>query len=365
MSMRRRLLPVLLVVFAVIALVVAQRRADADKSGSTLQRLTDDVVAAGVPGAVMLLRDGPREWTAAAGLADRTTRRPMQPGIPFRVGSVTKTMIATVVLQLAAENRLQLNDTIERWLPGLVPNGSRITIRHLLAHTSGLADYVDGTFVRRAPSWKPRQVAAYAVDRPPIFTPPGAQFAYASTNYVLLGLVVEEVTNSTLAHELRTRIFEPLSLDRTRFSPGGVRGEHVRGYRAPERQGIVSRFLIDVTDDSAAGAWAAGAVVSTADEVAEFFSALLGGELLRPREVRAMTTATVVPHRYGLGLAIFETPCGAVVGHTGNINGQVTAAWNTRDASRQLVLMVNAFPLSAHADATVRGALESAFCARG
>lgn len=366
--MRRRLVAALAVAVlaaagAVVGLGIEQRRRDQGETGTRLQRLADEVVASGIPGTIVLLRDGSTEWSAASGLADRERRRPMARDLRFRIGSVTKTMVATVVLQLVAEKRLHLEDSVERWLPGLVPNGRRIKLRHLLSHTSGLADYVDADFVRRAPAWKPRRVAAYAVSRPPIFSPPGAQFAYASTNYVLLGLVVEEATRSELARELRERIFEPLQLGRTSFSTRRIRGNHVRGYRAPERQGIVSRHLIDVTDDSAAGAWAAGAVVSTTHDVARFFSALLGGELIPPRQLRAMTTAAVTPPRYGLGLAIFDTPCGKVLGHTGNINGQISAVWNSPNASRQLVAMANAYPLSPDADATLRRTLESAFCA--
>jgi D-alanyl-D-alanine carboxypeptidase len=358
-----RVIAVALVAVAVAAaaLVVADRRGDHDETGSRLQRLADEVVDAGVPGALAVLREGSDEWKVASGVAEREPPRPMHPDVRFRIGSVTKTMVAAVVLQLVAENRLRLDDPVERWLPGVVPGGSRITIRHLLAHTSGLADYADASFVRRAPDWEPRRVAAYAVAQPPLFSP-GARFAYASTNYVLLGLVVEAATRTPLERQLRERIFEPLDLRRTSFSTGRIRAEHVHGYRASEHQGIVSRRLVDVTDDSAAGAWAAGAVVSTADEIARFFSALLRGELLPARELRAMTEPAGVPRRYGLGLALFETPCGTVLGHTGNINGQITAVWNRRDASRQLVVMANAYPLSPHADTTLRRSLESAFC---
>jgi D-alanyl-D-alanine carboxypeptidase len=359
--LRRWLLALLAVAVGSVALVVLDRRAEEDETGARLQRAADEVVAAGIPGAIAFLRDGESEWAAAAGVANRETRQPMRPDMRFRVGSVTKTMVATVVLQLAAEGRLRLADAVDRWLPGLVPGGRRITIRDLLAHTSGLADYADAEFVRRAPQWKPRRLATYAVDRPPFYAP-GTRFAYASTNYILLGLVVEEATHSTLARELRTRLFEPLRLADTTFAPQRLRNHLVRGYRAPERQGIVSRHLIDVTEQSAAGAWAAGAVVSTTRELASFFSALLRGELLAPNAVRAMKTPVVPPRRYGLGLAIFETRCGDVIGHTGNINGHLTAVWNTADASRQLVFMVNAFPLSAQADATLRRTLDTAFC---
>lgn len=127
------------------ALVAAPARAD--KLDSSLRQLS----AAGAPGVIVLTRDGARTRRLARGDAILATHAPMRPTDRFRVGSVTKTFVATVVLQLVGESRLTLDDSVERWLPGVVPGGERITVRELLNHTSGLFDYTqDEAFLQ---SW--------------------------------------------------------------------------------------------------------------------------------------------------------------------------------------------------------------------
>jgi D-alanyl-D-alanine carboxypeptidase len=358
--MRRYALALLLLTLVGVGVAARAWPRGGDETQARLQRLADGVVDAGVPATIVLLRDGSHTSSAASGVANRNTGERARTDDRFRIGSITKTMVAVVVLQLVDEGKLHLDDSLQTWLGGLV-SGRRITIRDLLAHTSGLADYVDESFVRLAPRWGPRRLAKYAVRRPRLCIR-DCGFAYASTNYVLLGWIVEKAGEATLDLQLRRRIFEPLGLRNTSFSPSPLDGRYVHGYRASEHQGIVTRYLADVSGKSAAGAWAAGAVVSTADDVARFFSALLQGRLLPPRLLSAMRTSNVEPRRYGLGLAIFQTPCGKAWGHTGNINGHLTAAWNTSDASRQVVMLGNAFPLSPDADATFRRTLESAFC---
>jgi hypothetical protein len=106
-----------------------------------VQRLLDQLVAAGAPGAAAWIHDEHGGVQAASGLADLRAGRPMRPGLHFRAGSLTKSLVATVVLQLAAEGRLSLPDTLERWLPAVLPYGDRVTIHQLLNHTSGVPDY--------------------------------------------------------------------------------------------------------------------------------------------------------------------------------------------------------------------------------
>ena len=182
--------------------LVAAAGGAATQSGSSRPSL-DAVVAAGSPGALVLLDQGGSRREDASGLAVLRGGVPLHTGDRFRAGSITKTFVAVVVLQLVAEEQLGLGDTVERWLPGLVPNGGRITVRQLLAHTSGLADYAgDAAFLRRTVSeprrrWKPRELVRVALAQRSVARP-GERFAYASTNYVLLGLVVERATGTTL-----------------------------------------------------------------------------------------------------------------------------------------------------------------------
>jgi D-alanyl-D-alanine carboxypeptidase len=320
----------------------------------------DEVVTAGAPGALALVRDESGSEGAASGFADREAGRELRTGDRFRIGSVTKTFVAAVVLQLVDEGVLRLDDTAENWVPGLLPGGEGITIRELLSHTSGLPDYVDDLPRSADPSWQPHDLIELALE-----DPQGAprRFSYASTNYLVLQLVVEEAAGADLAEQLERRIVEPLGLEETSFEPGSLRGEHAHGYRPPSHGGVVTGRPVDVTDEPATWAWGAGAIVSTADDVARFFRALLEGEVVPPDLLEEMQM--LVPagrNRYGLGLAVYPTPCGPAWGHTGNANGYITIAWNTRHAERQFVLMTNSYPLSPDLEAALRRAQISAFC---
>jgi D-alanyl-D-alanine carboxypeptidase len=192
---------------------------------------------------------------------------------------------------------------------------------------------------------------------------PGERFAYASTNYVVLGLLVERITGTTLAEQLRRRVIVPLGLRDTSFLPGAtIPGRHVHGYAPSQHDGIVSSLATarDRSAASASWAWAAGAVVSSAPDLSRFLGALLGGRLLPPRLLTMMRPASGA--RYGLGLATFPTPCGTAVGHTGNLLGTVSAAWSTPDGRRRVVAMTNSYPLSPAADAAFRRLLDEAYC---
>jgi len=310
-----------------------------------LQRGLDAVVAAGVPGAVLLVRDGARTIGVASGRADVERLEPMRVSDRFRVGSVTKPFVATVVLQLAGEGRLGLADPVERWLPGVVPNGAAITVRQLLDHTSGLFDFAaDPGFVAQAfrdplRDWSPREIVAVATAHPPAFAP-GAGWAYSDTNYFVLGLIVEAATGHTLAAELRSRILAPLRLRATSLPAGpDIAGRHAHGY--------FLRPTTDVTVGSPSVQWAAGALVSNARDLARFFRALLGGRLLRPDLLELMTTTVAAPQlgpgqAYGLGLQKVPERCGVLWGHTGASPGYVADALNARDAGRQVVVLANA-----------------------
>ena len=176
-------------------------------------------------------------------------------------------------------------------------------------------------------------------------------------------MIAEAAGGQSLERLLASRLLEPLGLSRTSFEPGIVRGSHVHGHRAPSHQGVVTGQAVDIGDEPAWWTWAAGGVVSTAADVQRFFAAVLRGELLSARSMREM--ATLVPagrQRYGLGLAVFPTPCEPAWGHTGNVQGTVAVAWNTRDASRQVVLVVNSYPLSAELEEAVRELQLAAFC---
>ncbi|HKX47925.1 MAG TPA: serine hydrolase domain-containing protein [Gaiellaceae bacterium] len=358
----------LLVTAAVLVLAVAGVAALLQPRPGEGQRPVEQVVEAGAPGVLVHVRDRGKTRTVVLGVAHDAPRRLVHAGDRFRVGSVTKTFVATVVLQLVAEGRIELDDTVDQWLPGLVPGGEEITIRQLLAHMSGLFDYVEDERVfapyEQDPrhAWSPRALVELALAHPSPLRP-GERYAYSSTNYLLLQLIVERVSGTSLEHQLETRIVEPLGLEGTSFEPGVISGAHIHGHRPPSHQGIVTGPPRDTSAEAASWTWGAAAIVSTADDLRRFFHALLRGRLLAAGQLRDMET--LVPAgslRYGLGLAVFPTPCGDAWGHTGNAQGTITVAWNTRDASRQVVVVVNAYPLTGELEDAVRRLQLSAFC---
>jgi D-alanyl-D-alanine carboxypeptidase len=336
----------LLLVAAAAALLAGAPAATASPTHAELQRAVDRVVAAGAPGVIALVRDGHRTVRAAGGFADLRPRRPLRPGDRYRVGSNTKTFVATVVLQLAGEGRLALEDTVERWLPGLVSGGGAITVRQLLNHTSGLPDYApedDDSFIRqvladRRRTWMPQELVGIALARPPLFAP-GAAWAYSNTGYILLGLIVEAASGRPLAAELRRRIFAPLHLRGTTFATGRrIVGRHGHGY---SRFG--ARRLYDITAVDQSWAGAAGAIVSRARDLARFHRALLGGRLLRRDLLAQMRdTVPVGGQGYGLGLIRSRLPCGTFWGHGGETLGYLSYAETRTHPPRQAMIAVTA-----------------------
>jgi D-alanyl-D-alanine carboxypeptidase len=340
----------LLVVGAALSVPASAAPQRAAAGDTKLQRALDQLVAAGAPGAVALVRDGNRTIRLTSGYADLKTKTPMRATDRFRIGSVTKTFVATVVLQLVGERKLALADTVERWLPGLVPNGRSITVGQLLNMTSGLFDYLDDgdeTVGKRLLSgdwtyrWKPRELVRISAAHKPKFAP-GAGWSYCNTCYVLLGLIVEKATGSSIAVELRDRVFKPAALRATSLDVGPlISGRHAHGYEL-----LGKPRLVDTSDISPSFAWAAGAIVSTADDVARFYRALLRGRLLRPDLLRAMqTTVSMGPSAsgwgYGLGILRLLPPCGVAWGHTGGIPGYQTSTLNSKDGKRQIVVLAN------------------------
>jgi D-alanyl-D-alanine carboxypeptidase len=302
---------------------------------------------------VGLVRTGERTWQGASGLGDLRAKRPARADDRFRVGSVTKSFVATLMLQLVGEGRLRLDDNLERWLPGLVPGGEQITARQLLNHTSGLYNYTDD-LPEPPRRFRPRELVAIATGHKPLFVP-GTQFSYSNTNYILAGLVVERVTGQPLAAQLQQRILQPLGLGDSELptTQRNLAGQHIRGYAPPDEDWQVSdgpARLVDVTEMDTSWAWAAGAMVSTTTDLARFYQALLGGQLLTPallKQMRTTVDASQAGHgtRYGLGLEVLRLGCGVELwGHGGSLEGYGTTAFSTPDADRQLIMVTNLQP---------------------
>jgi len=333
---------------------------------SAFQAAIRQIVKDGVPGAIGLARHGSQVTVATSGLADVATQTPMTPGDRVRVGSVTKTFVATVVLQLVAEHVLSLSDTVGQWLPGLVPNGGKITIQELLQHTSGIYSYTnDPGFLRVLFSdptrvWRPEELVRIAVAHPPVF-PPGTSFAYSNTDYVLLGVIIQAATGYPVGQELRARIFQPLGLRGTYYPYANphLRGPHAHGYRLSQPGAPV-----DSTVMSPSWAGAAGGIVSTVADIARFYTALLTGKLLPAAQLRQMmtTTPTGQGDNYGLGIQAEPLPCGTVWGHQGDFPGYFNNPFTTTGGSSQAIVLVNADGLSEQQQNDVGNALTIGIC---
>jgi D-alanyl-D-alanine carboxypeptidase len=318
-----------------------------------LRRLLDQIVAAGAPGAAARVRDEQGVTQAASGVADLRSGRPMRPWLHYRVGSLTKPFVATVVLQLVAEGRLSLQDTVERWLPGILAYGDQVTVRQLLNHTGGVPDYEALVLPQlyeskrgRFRSWTPRELVALVADQPPDF-PPGTAWSYSNTGYVLAGMIVEAATGHTLGRELARRILRPLGLRDTFFpvNAAGIPGPRSRGYSPP--LGQQDGPLLDFTVLNPSVAWAAGNLISNLADLERFFRALLRGRLLPPRLLAAMLTPVPTGRPglgWGLGLLVVDTPAGRLVGHDGAIPGFYNFVVSTEDGRRQAGVMVNVWP---------------------
>jgi len=361
----KRVLRVLVVAATLSAVIVAPAAAT-PKEPAGLQEQLDGIVAAGAVGALVEVRDGQRVWRTTSGVAERDTTRPVPAHGRFRVGSITKTFVATVVLQLVDEGRLRLDDSVEKVLPGVVPNGDRITVRHLLNHTSGLYDYkrtlpmpTDPAFLAdRYRTWTATELIQRALAHPPGPHPPGAVFDYSNTNYILLGQIVESVTGRSYGTEIKRRVIWPLRLRDTAV-PGTspwIRGPHPHGY-LPSQQG-----LVDFTEMNPSLFGAGGELISTTRDLNRFVAALLDGRLVPPRLLDEMKTPGDERRKYGLGLAWLDTSCGIrLYGNDGDALAYQAWSFSTEDGRRQISVALTPNH-TADLDDAVEALLDKAAC---
>ncbi|HJP74198.1 MAG TPA: serine hydrolase domain-containing protein [Pseudonocardiaceae bacterium] len=343
----------------------APATATTDAHAGVQNVLNRAVTEGGLPGATAQVVQNNQRWFGRAGVADLTTGALQRPQDRFRIGYTTQTFVATVMLQLAAEHTLSLDDSVEQWLPGVVDgngyDGSKITIRELLSQTSGVYNYVLSPTVEADAIGTPflthrfddvtsDQLLGYALANPPAFAP-GTSWGYADTNYLLAGLIIEKATGQSLAEEINERIICPLHLTGTYEPQAGdfdIDGPHVNEY-SHLNQYTAGIPAYDVTELNPAWVFATGDLISTTGDLDTFFSALLQGRLLPPAEQREMFTMTQTSSwlpgiTYGDGLGITSTTlsCGTTVyGMWGAVEGSWTNTYGTRDGSHLLSTNVN------------------------
>ncbi|WP_234390684.1 serine hydrolase domain-containing protein [Nocardia suismassiliense] len=350
----------------------------------TVAAAMDKVVRQGFPG-VQVVIDGPAgHRTFTAGVGDLTTRAPFPDDARVRIGSNTKTYVATVIMQLVAEGKVDLDASIERYLPGLVQgngnDGNRITVRQVLQHTSGVPDYLgrgagDGITTQNSEQIDPDEetlrwqhfemtdLVRRAMTAPPQFEP-GAKSVYTNTNYLLAGLLIERVTGNPAADEIGRRILEPLGL-RDTYVPAaretGIRGPHARGYHG------IDGKPVDFTDFDPSWGATAGDMIATPTDMNRFFTALLAGKLLPPAQLAEMKRTVPFDRMpgadYGLALIHRTAPCGKEVwGHGGSIPGFETRNGVTAEGTA-VTVTVNQLPTTDEEADAVTGVLDAALCA--
>ncbi|WP_327575748.1 serine hydrolase domain-containing protein [Streptomyces sp. NBC_00145] len=353
-----------LVVALLAVLVPAEVGAAASTPLSHLQRDADALRDDGVTGVSVRLETPRGVRTARSGVGDLSTTEPVPQNGYVRIGSTTKTFVATVLLQLVGEGRLLLDDTVDQWLPGVVRghgnDGRRVTLRQLLQHTSGLPDYIGdvvpdlsaaGYRKNRWTTYTSEQRVAFAMQHPPSFMP-GSDWEYSNTNYVLIGMVIKAATGHSWEHEIRARILRPLRLTHT-VVPGNwpfLPGPHARDYQQFEPGGVMADTTIAYLPFDGD---ADGAMISTTADTNKFFRALVRGEILAPAQLAEMERTVEVPADHGAlpgtrdGLGLDWTPLscgGGYWGHSGDGFGYLVWPATTSDGRSAVTVSLHSRP---------------------
>jgi len=303
-----------------------------------------------IPGAaaVVTFPDGSR-WTGQAGLASISPREEVSADTGFVVGSITKTFVAALVLQLDEEGVMELDAPLSRWVPDY-PRARRISLRQLLNHTAGVFNHFEHplyeslVFGRPDHEWEPQEILD-EFRRPPYFAP-GEGFHYSNTGFVLLGMAIEAATGEQLGDELERRFFRPLGLQETHLQAGSAEPGSAHGYlRSPNGHRHVSASGNYRPSRSAATvAWAAGAIVSSAEDIADWAEALYSGDVLEQESLAQLTDYLYSPYprgTYALGTRTRLVQGARAFGHTGSLRGYMAAMWRFPDESVTVVTLSN------------------------
>ena len=316
-----------------------------------------------IPGAAVLVRSPEGDWSDTFGTSAIGADDPVGIDDYFRVGSNTKTMTSTVILQLVEEGELSLDDPVSKYVDG-VPNGDRITIANLSEMRSGLYSYTtDPAFNETLDdepdkAWTPEELLEIAFSSP-VNADPGTEFEYSNTNTVLLGVIIEQLTGQSVSDAFQERIFEPLGLEHTSLpaaDDASIPDPHPTGYQFGTNADTVDDYAvpqdrladaldgtlepIDFTDANPSWAWAAGGAISTVDDLATYVEALVDGDLLDDAtHATRMDSIVVSPSGagYGLGIARF----GPMFGHDGQLPGFSTFMGRDPQTKTTLVIALN------------------------
>ncbi|UHA76014.1 beta-lactamase family protein [Paenibacillus sp. 481] len=317
----------------------------------TIVQALKEGVAKGIPGVLFVTNKDGVAQHYTSGSANLFSERSMKTDFHFRIGSITKTFVSVTLLQLVGEGKLSLDDSVEKWLPGLVQGngykGSDITVRQVLNHSSGIASYTDEAFMKklyenRFKSFTSEELVKVGIQQKPLFAP-GAKSSYSNTNYIIAGMIIEKVTGQSSAEQIKQRIIEPLKLKNTSV-PGSVTKlpePHARGYYQHKAGGP----LEDFTELNVTAASTSGGMISTADDLNRFITAVINGKLLKPEQMKELQHTLPLPEAggsYGLGIIETQLPNGVKLwGHAGGIQGFRTYTFVTSDGKHAATMSIN------------------------
>jgi D-alanyl-D-alanine carboxypeptidase len=328
------------------------------------------------PGATAYVAGPTGIWVGSAGLANVKTRAPMQPDARLRLESISKLWTATVILKLVGKGRMRLDDTVARWLPGLLPNGNQITVSELLSMTSGMIDTNDLLdapqdyaaeikdpalrakllAVARDPAYAfpARLWVQFAAALPPVTPPSGPYrpYHYSNIGYIVAGMIAERVSGVSLSTLYRRDIIDPLHLTTAAYDPNpNITGPHAHGYLIPDNGPLTD------TTTWTQGLGANGGIVSDAADEAHFLQALIRGEILKPAQLTALKKDYSMG--YGLGVTIQSNGCsnapGIAYGHNGGGLASQNSVQISPDGNRVAVLLTNGHTIDDTGSATLRG----------
>jgi len=359
--LRKVLILLLVLIVGSAVFVISQEDSFNLETVRQLTKIVDDVREKyQIPGAVVGVWQGKKSWVYAAGISDIKTKSQMQPEYKFRIASNTKTFTSTLVLQLADEKKLSLDDKLAKFFPQ-VPNSRKITIRQLLNHTSGIFDFAEDENFKKMylgdplRKWTPQEEIDIALIHDPDFAP-GKKWKYSNSNYALLGMIVEKVTGSKLEDEVEKRIIKPLKLSQTSFPvTPEMTGGYSHGYMAPEEAAAIEATvateatltpavpeedLVDITLVNPSIPWAGGGIVSNVYDLKKWIEAAARGELLsramRKERFRWIPTGTK-DLEFGLGIMKLQD----FIGHNGKILGYASFMLYSPGKNTTIVLFIN------------------------
>lgn len=332
---------VLLIAVTILTPLSAAGEVDEDLS-RRIETFLAGVYSDDEPGAaVIAVREGAVVYRGAIGMADLELGVPLEPEMVFRLGSITKQFTAAAILLLEEEGKLEVTDPITEYLPDYPTNGHTITIEHLLTHTSGIYSYTDlpgymATTVRQ--DMTVEELIEQFKDQPMEFSP-GERWSYSNSGYILLGAILEEVSGVTYAEFLEDRIFEPLDLQQTYYGGPQIIPNRVTGYDN-NANGLRNAYPLSMTQP-----YAAGSILSTVDDLAQWNAALFGGDLLSSASLEKMTSPYTLNDgssaSYGYGLAATQLRGSAALTHGGGIFGFQTLGIHIPDHDVYVAVLSN------------------------